>query len=264
MNWNKWRVYSWILVILTIVHSAHLTHPLRHSPQTVHYHKRRSAAPNSIEITIAALIPSSDKYLFSQSELKPAADLAKDHVSKAKLLAPWVHLNTLYRDSACSDSHGMNEAISFYVSDQVSVFFGPICDYALAPIARQAKFWNLPMVSVGALALGFRKERRNVYPVLTRAGPVNVLTLAHAVVTISKNFGWKQIKVFYQTNFKEETFPEQCKFAVEPIIESKSEIKQDYYRLDPESNDWDQILRNEIGNTFSGMESSTCSLLNDA
>ena len=37
----------------------------------------------------------------------------------------------------CSISEGMNEAINVYDDKIVDVFIGPVCDYAVAPIARQ-------------------------------------------------------------------------------------------------------------------------------
>ena len=42
-----------------------------------------------------------------------------------------------YRDSACSISEAMNEAIDFFANGTGDVFLGPTCDYAAAPVARQ-------------------------------------------------------------------------------------------------------------------------------
>jgi hypothetical protein len=45
--------------------------------------------------------------------------------------------NVSYADSKCADAQGMNEAINMYMHNMVDVFFGPNCDYSVAPVARQ-------------------------------------------------------------------------------------------------------------------------------
>jgi len=45
----------------------------------------------------------------------------------------------------CSEVNGMNEAINYFVEGPPGAFFGPVCDYATAPVARQALFWNIPV-----------------------------------------------------------------------------------------------------------------------
>lgn len=52
-------------------------------------------------------------------------------------LLPSVRLQASYADSHCSISDAMNAAIEFYAKRSVNMFLGPICDYAVAPIARQ-------------------------------------------------------------------------------------------------------------------------------
>ena len=44
-----------------------------------------------------------------------------------------------FRDSNCDIADGINEAINFYVHNEVHVLFGPCCDYAVAPVARQVR-----------------------------------------------------------------------------------------------------------------------------
>lgn len=46
------------------------------------------------------------------------------------------------------------------------VFLGPVCDYAVAPVARYSAFWNVPVITGGALADDFRDK--NEYKLLTR------------------------------------------------------------------------------------------------
>jgi hypothetical protein len=52
----------------------------------------------------------------------------------------------------------------------VHVFLGPSCDYAAAPISRQVTFWDLPMVTPGAMAYDFGRDKKSRYKLMTRVG----------------------------------------------------------------------------------------------
>jgi hypothetical protein len=115
----------------------------------------------------------------SPSRLTPAADIAIRHIDTWDIFARnqtgrSVRLSMDYKDSSCSDSMAMNEAINYYIKGDTAAFFGPVCDFAVAPVARQVVFWDTPLVSVGAVARDFRLRRKAVYPLLTRAGPANL------------------------------------------------------------------------------------------
>jgi len=47
------------------------------------------------------------------------------------------------------------------VVDGVDVLFGPSCEYGLAAVARQAKFYNVSLITAGGMALNYqyRKDR---------------------------------------------------------------------------------------------------------
>lgn len=53
------------------------------------------------------------------------------------------------------------------------VLFGPACDYALAAVARQIKYRNIPLLTAGGYALDFSNEKtrqNNEFYLLTRTG----------------------------------------------------------------------------------------------
>ena len=56
-----------------------------------------------------------------------------------------------YRDSKCSISDAMNEAVNFYANNTAHVYLGPTCDYAAAPVARQVR--QLPVLFLFAVLL---------------------------------------------------------------------------------------------------------------
>lgn len=91
---------------------------------------------------LACLLPFDQKRLFSLQRVRPAFDIALQRIVTMGLL-PDHELHVSYRDSKCSISDGMNEAVNFYATNTADVFFGPICDYAAAPVARQVRLLRL-------------------------------------------------------------------------------------------------------------------------
>lgn len=87
-------------------------------------------------ITIATVLPFGERMLFSVERVQPAIDIAIEKVNPMldKLNK---RLIVKFRDSQCDNANSMNEVIGFYVRKEMHVIFGPCCDYAAAPIARQ-------------------------------------------------------------------------------------------------------------------------------
>jgi len=208
-------------------------------------------------INLAILLPIADvRRPFSAVRLRPAVDLAVERVSavfRRRLLVS-------YRDSNCSEVHGINEAINYFVRGPPSVYFGPTCDYAVAPVARQTYFWDIPVVSVGALALDFLLQRRVSYPLLTRAGPVNLIGMANAILEAMHEYAWRRVTVLYERQARSEVIPPFCHLASEAVyylLESASPqriVRKDYYKFDPDPAkiNLEEVLVNEVGHEFAG------------
>lgn len=97
-----------------------------------------STYSNLIEIKIATVLPADEARLFSIKRVQPAIELAIRKMNP--VLAPLNRTLTVkFRDSKCDIADGINEAINFYVKNEMDVLFGPCCDYAVAPCARQVR-----------------------------------------------------------------------------------------------------------------------------
>ena len=79
---------------------------------------------------------------------------------------------------------------------QVNVFLGPQCDYCTAIVARQAPYWNIPVITPGALSYYFGAEKFKIMSTLTRVGST-FQAFFHALLTVSicnlygiKGAGW--------------------------------------------------------------------------
>lgn len=210
--------------------------------------------------SISAVLPADARRLFSIDRVRPAADIAVETVQKLGILTGKHSLRIRYKDSECSEAAGMNEAINFYVEGRTNAFFGPVCDYAAAPVARQTSFWNLPMVSVGAMAVDFGKRRDEVYPMLTRAGPADLLSLASALRCMARRYDWNKVKILYQRNGQGNIVNAFCHLTSEALVYGRrkddpdADITVDYYRIEgrtsPDS--IEKTLVQEVADRYAG------------
>ena len=87
---------------------------------------------------------------------------------------------------------GPLQAIEFYMEGKVDVFLGPVCDYALAPVARYTPYWNIPIISPGGMAHDFGVDKNKDYAYLTRIGPT-FNSLATYMISLLDKWKWKKV-----------------------------------------------------------------------
>jgi len=205
-------------------------------------------------IDVAVLLPIAEVHRpFSAVRLRPAVDLGVARASA--VLGRRVRVS--YGDSRCSAIHGINEAINYYVRGPPNVYFGPVCDYAVSPVARQVYFWNIPVVSVGAVDVDFQVNRRRSYPLLTRAGPVNLVGLTDAILEEMRVFGWRRVTLLYEQDGWSDVIPPFCKLVAGSILHRLDSVaaprvvQRDYYKFVSTVNFADDLVR-EVGRKYAG------------
>ncbi|KAK6184970.1 hypothetical protein SNE40_007307 [Patella caerulea] len=207
----------------------------------------------SRNVNVAVLLPFDDDRLFSLKQIVPAITLAIDEINNRTdfLLNK---MTVRYADTKCDIAYGINHAIEFYMKGQVHAFFGPVCDFAVAPVARQVQFWNLPMISGGAMARDFFVYKDTTYGMLTRVGPVNFETLSLMFGKILNHYKWNRLKLLYESSGQDYIVTGFCHLLTEALhydlLTVHPKIEQDYFRLD-EGVDMDYILAREIGHHYS-------------
>ncbi len=236
---------SSLVIMVVLIHilstsATSVTDPL--SPDTVH---------------IAALLPSDNSRLFSSGRIQPAESFALDAARNLSQLP--VPLSVSYRNSGCSEVFGMKEAISLYIRGEVNVFFGPVCDYAVAPVARQVTFWDIPLVTLGGVDRDFKNRRQDVYPLLTRAGPVNLQCLVDSFLRLFKDRKWKKVKVLYEPKGQSDLVNRFCHLLSGVLVYGLPEggVHTDYYKMKEEgegegAEEFERVLLDEIGHDFGG------------
>lgn len=170
-------------------------------------------------ITIAAILPlTNTDYAWAWPRVGPALELAVRRVNADPQLLPGLKLNLVHNNSEnrlgfCSDSMAPLVAVDLKMSYDPWAFIGPGCDYSSSPVARFTSHWDVPMVTAGARAVGFKH-----YKAVTNTGPTHI-KLGEFSVTIQETFHWQRHVMLVYTDNKDTDDDRQCYFAVEGVYE---------------------------------------------
>lgn len=120
-----------------------------------------------------------------------------------------------YKDSKCSSTNAPLAAIDLYIEKAADVFIGPVCEYALAPVARLAPTWGIPVISPGAFVVNFGDKVE--YGTLTRmSGTYD--NLRSVFMETIKFFKWVNVGVVYDHDAND------CYFKMEGIHDSLTKL----------------------------------------
>lgn len=142
-------------------------------------------------VNMAVVLPYNSKYMFSIQRTMPAIDYA---IKTAQNFRDDVTYTVRVGNSNCSSVHGALRAFDFYRADVVDVFFGPVCDFSLGPVARYAPYWNIPVLSAGGLSHDYRLHKRTEFSMLTRTGST-FDSLARTVRVIFHRHRWRSLTI---------------------------------------------------------------------
>ena len=221
-------------------------------------------SPAVTVLKIAALLPRDEKRLFSIAKLQPGAEIAIERVARQRLLPAGMRLTISYKDSRCPDEGvAMNEAFKLFERREVNVFFGPVCDFPAAPVARQTRFWNIPLVSVGMVARDFGTRRLAQYPLLTRVGPTNLNVLVNTLSGAFAYYGWRKVKLLYGKDAPDAVAERLYYFIADMFVNSNDSIAnvtRDHFKFSDDMHkhsvaqqqeEIERVLLEEIGNQYS-------------
>ncbi|XP_076630682.1 atrial natriuretic peptide receptor 1 isoform X1 [Colletes latitarsis] len=91
------------------------------------------------------------------------------------------------------------EALRDHVGNWYSdAFLGPVCEYVIAPVARYAGVWGIPVLTAGGQAEAFRYKGEH-YPTLTRMMGSHRL-VGDALRHMLRRFGWKVAGLLYHNH----------------------------------------------------------------
>lgn len=165
-------------------------------------------------VKLGIILPSDSKFPFSISRVKPGIDIAIEFVKTSQIL-PNHEIQTYVRDSNCSEIYGPLRAIDLYMKKEAHVFIGPFCVYAMAPIARFAPSWSIPVITAGAHVKAF--DDKSLYKTLTRIHYTYEKN-AGFLWEITRVFNWSTIGLLYSDSKQPDGGKSNYFFAMEPIF----------------------------------------------
>ncbi|XP_048750952.1 atrial natriuretic peptide receptor 1-like isoform X6 [Ostrea edulis] len=181
-------------------------------------------------VKLAVLLPEQGKFPFVKYKVLPAIEIAVKKVESGQFL-PNHNITINYKDDECSETMGPLRAIDLYVAKEVDVYLGPCCDFAVAPVARFAPYWNIPVISAGAFVQAF-SDKKNEYKSLTR-----MLTtygkVAEVVFEITQTFNWTTVGLLFHDNVVNRERSKSTEFfTMEAIFHKfKSNVSEPWYKM---------------------------------
>lgn len=165
------------------------------------------------DIPVGLLLPYDANYSYSMTQVKPAVQMAIAKVNEEKLASLNLTIKLVARDSQRSEVHGPLAAIDIYRS--VYLFLGPVYGYSIAPVSRYAAYWNIPVITAGALETSF--SEKSEYKTLTRVG-LQYSEAATVFKHILIKYNWTNVALIYHGN-PEGTPRSVCYMLMWPMLE---------------------------------------------
>ncbi|KAJ0172113.1 hypothetical protein K1T71_012086 [Dendrolimus kikuchii] len=149
-------------------------------------------------VKFGVLLPADPTQVFSLVKVLPILEMAVPAVTKPDGPLPGWKILVDYRDSRCSSVEGPLAAFEFYVNGSADAFIGPGCEYVIAPVARYAGPWGIPVLTAGAQAEAFGYKQPS-YSTLTRM--MGSYTQAGvALRKVFEEFNWRRLGMLYHNN----------------------------------------------------------------
>lgn len=213
-----------------------------------------SGSVNNTNVKMAFILPEDNNRLFSIDRVRTAVEVALEK-TKALSLSTYINFTASYMDSKCNPIKGAMAAYNSYMESGVHVFFGPVCSFSLAPVARYAPVWNIPVVTAGAMSHEFQNKTASdgEYRTLTRVG-ATFNTLSLGLMEILHLNKWKHIKFILTVNGQANITPRCCYLICNSIANHmiKQKYKHSYRVWEDKTEDPDYILKDIISTQHAG------------
>ena len=212
-------------------------------------------------IKFAIILPFNDSRLFSMRKVSPAVNYALERVHEQGILSRDVKFLVSYSDSHCNPKAAPVASFKFIMDQNVDVFLGPVCDYSLAPVARYAPYWNLPVISPGGFAHDFGANKSKgdpEFPSLTRTG-VTFNSLADGIIKTIIHYNWTKLLLIYDGDGMKEIMPRFCYLCGSAFIyyvktfddSSTHKFEHDQFLMLHDT-DIGRMLQEKVSTEFSG------------
>lgn len=248
---------TWIFIYLTLQTYLHFTKPFQTEPRHNRCAKRDDSATykdtadsNVTEVQIAVLVSTNNSLMFSIDRISPAIDLAIEKVKHSDNLRS-IRIKANYYGATCDATQPPLAAFKFYMNNEVDIFFGPVCEYALAPVSRYSFHWNIPVISPGGMAHDFQDKTE--FGSLTRVG-ITFNGLSDSLLSMFRYYNWRKVYVLYNSNGLDNVTFRFCFFTVSALAFqlTKENISYHFHILEKNGLNIKEVLLKGISTSIAG------------
>ncbi|KFB35333.1 AGAP003283-PA-like protein [Anopheles sinensis] len=162
-------------------------------------------------------VPSKRRDIRILSTVLPMIELATQMVTAPGGLLENFRIELDHRDTQCSSTHGALGAFDIFLKRKPDVFFGPICDYAIAPVARYSSVWGIPLITTGGMTEAFTLKEPN-YRTLTRMAG-NYHEFGVVMRELMQHYNWTiQSYLYHEWDEKAGLGFTDCSMAINSIM----------------------------------------------
>ncbi|XP_072174307.1 atrial natriuretic peptide receptor 3-like [Diadema setosum] len=193
-------------------------------------------------------LPPGRHYPYHLEMVVPAIRIATEKVKREYL--PGRNITVQIEDTKCDLENTQFQAAEMEVKfdKKVYAYFGPVCEYPVAPVSRFAKRWNIPLITVGAQAFTYHQAR-----MIINFMPPHV-HLGRFVYEIWEKYHWTRGVMLYHKNDKGMEDPFFMMGAVYKGLQLQGPMNFSNHGFDEFSNvDYTQILRKNVMPESRGM-----------
>lgn len=198
-----------IVPTLTMCEISYHRHPYYGNTKNDHHIRK---------LRLGIILPNNNSLPYSYSKVLPAIKVAIDKIKEEGDRGPlpnW-EISTIYRDSECSSLYGPLAAFEMQYKGLADVFFGPVCTYVLAPVARYATVWQVPILSSSGQNDNFDAKHPQ-YKYLTRMNG-SYTQIGHIFTKILAKFGWKIIGLLFHNYDDRQRGNSPCHFNMAAVF----------------------------------------------
>uniref|UniRef100_A0A182YK89 Receptor ligand binding region domain-containing protein n=2 Tax=Anopheles stephensi TaxID=30069 RepID=A0A182YK89_ANOST len=157
------------------------------------------------ELRIVVIMPANTSVEASLPRVQPALEKAEGFIRREGIIPADVAIRWIPFDDRCEQARATVMAMDGTGSDSCGhLILGPSCDFALAPVARIARYiYNdgIPVITGAGYTFDFEEPKthcENEFHMLIRTGLVSFKRMAFFMIELIRHFKWNRVVYFYE------------------------------------------------------------------
>ncbi|XP_052869345.1 atrial natriuretic peptide receptor 3 [Anopheles cruzii] len=170
----------------------------------------RSTSPSSAgddwncELRVVLIMPANTSFEVSLPRVQPVLAKAEADIRQRAIIPRNVSIRWIPFDDRCEQARATVMAMDGTGSEVCGhLILGPTCDFALAPVARIARYiYNdgIPVLTGAGYTFDFEEPKTSCeheFHMLIRTGLVSFKRMAYFMIDLIRHFKWKRVVYFY-------------------------------------------------------------------